>query len=251
MTMHTLIGTTLAVMSASAMNHVEVQATTFVEVGCFLDVQASANYTRALPVFFCSNGLARGPSAPRYPTCANQPNQPPDLNKGWAGLYNMTHAVCNAICQGHVFFGVENGGECYCGSIVPSQGKADPTACNSSCTGNLTQTCGGIGNQLSVFQTDASPPPPLPPPSPPNCTVRCDQETTIFPPANLTNLLNEHGYPGPNSYFVCCEGGPLAFCDNIRPNQPGCADALMAIKKAGYVGPNLACTKHANSANCV
>ena len=56
MIMHTLIATTLAGMSASAMNHVEVQAATFVEVGCFLDVQASANYTRALPVFFCSNG---------------------------------------------------------------------------------------------------------------------------------------------------------------------------------------------------
>ncbi|EGD83674.1 hypothetical protein PTSG_04280 [Salpingoeca rosetta] len=57
---------------------------------------------------------------------------------------NMDVDVCNALCQGHNFFGVGDGGVgCYCGSTYGSQGAAPASNCSWPCVGNPLQTCGG------------------------------------------------------------------------------------------------------------
>lgn len=123
-------------------------------IGCSLDVQASFGYARVLPTFFCANG--RDTSTP-YPTCAPQVNATPNQvgYSGFAGYYNMTHEACNAMCQGFTYFGVEAGGECYCGNKIQSQGSPPPGSCSTPCSGNAGEQCGGE-NILRIFSTSPS-----------------------------------------------------------------------------------------------
>ncbi len=67
----------------------------------------------------------------------------------------MTIDVCAAYCitsLGYTFFGVEYGGECYCGNEFATGSVAAPAGdCNMSCPGDATKMC-GAGNRLSVYQ---------------------------------------------------------------------------------------------------
>jgi hypothetical protein len=146
----------LNLFATTATEPVPTAAQPFAPVGCFLDVQKKKNYARVLPTYFCSNGVINGSSAQPWLSCAPQPNQPADLSQGYAGFYNMSHEVCNGICQGYTYFGIESGGECYCGADVPSQGTADPTACSMPCTGDSAETCGGK-QAVDVFSTFPKP----------------------------------------------------------------------------------------------
>jgi hypothetical protein len=131
---------------------VVAQITAFTEIGCFVDIDSSANYARVLPVFFCSNGLDAGP---QWPACAAQTNsKQPGLVQGYAGYYNMTQELCNTLCVGYTYFGVEDGGECYCGNDMPNQGAAPN--CNKPCTGDPEEQCGS-GNSILVFNVESMP----------------------------------------------------------------------------------------------
>jgi hypothetical protein len=54
----------------------------------------------------------------------------------------MTATICNGMCQGFKYFGLQAGGECYCGNDY-GNGKAPETECNSPCTGASGEICGG------------------------------------------------------------------------------------------------------------
>lgn len=64
---------------------------------------------------------------------------------------------CAASCTNYPYFGVEYGNECYCGLTIPSNvgvfsglGAALSSKCNTACSGNPSQICGGA-NALSVY----------------------------------------------------------------------------------------------------
>ena len=64
----------------------------------------------------------------------------------------MTLQLCNALCTGHAFFGVQNGGTgCFCGARFGSYGRSEN--CTMPCAGNETQICGGPGAN-SIFAVD-------------------------------------------------------------------------------------------------
>ncbi len=72
----------------------------------------------------------------------------------------LTAESCAAGCAGFTYFGVEYGGECYCGNTlsagsVPVAGVPAVSGCNVLCNGNKTQYCGG-GNRLNLYQTDGT-----------------------------------------------------------------------------------------------
>jgi hypothetical protein len=63
----------------------------------------------------------------------------------------LTPSVCADLCSGRQYFGVEAGNECWCGdSVDASKIAADPTTCNTPCTGQPNLVCGG-GWRLTVY----------------------------------------------------------------------------------------------------
>ncbi|KAH6627526.1 WSC domain-containing protein [Chaetomium tenue] len=97
----------------------------------------------------------------------------------------MTVADCEAHCTGFDLWGLEYGGECYCGnSLAQGSFPAFSTDCTMPCPGDttLTSICGGP-NRLSLYGTSATAPESLPyPHDPPVTTTQyagCYTEVTV------------------------------------------------------------------------
>jgi hypothetical protein len=121
-------------------------------IGCYKD---NGPPTRDLPVFFCSNGNDN-PAGPGY-YCADDPSG----ITPYAGKKDMTTLVCSALCKEFKFFGLQDGGECYCGNDYGNQGgKAPESDCNMICSGSPIEICGdGARNSIyaqppSMYQTN-------------------------------------------------------------------------------------------------
>lgn len=70
----------------------------------------------------------------------------------------MTADRCQRTCRNKGFStaGLNNGNACYC-SNTPNMGQVYPfSACYSACGGDSTQTCGGGGNFISIYDTQVS-----------------------------------------------------------------------------------------------
>jgi hypothetical protein len=71
---------------------------------------------------------------------------------------NMTVELCISSCKGngYRYAGLEYYGSCFCGDAI--QGTLDdPSLCDTPCTGNTSETCGGA-NALSVWEDPTFPP---------------------------------------------------------------------------------------------
>lgn len=67
-------------------------------------------------------------------------------------IVDPTIETCQSACAGYKYFGVEYGGECYCGDIINKPSVLAPASeCNVKCRGDESQTCGG-GNRLNIYQ---------------------------------------------------------------------------------------------------
>lgn len=62
----------------------------------------------------------------------------------------MTVESCASFCSDWPYFGIEYGGQCYCGQDLPSE-SAPETDCNMACDGNSAELC-GAGWRLSTYQ---------------------------------------------------------------------------------------------------
>lgn len=63
----------------------------------------------------------------------------------------MTLEQCASNCSGFKYWGVEYGGECYCGnSFGTGSVAAKEEDCGFLCPGNNLEYC-GAGNRLSVY----------------------------------------------------------------------------------------------------
>jgi len=62
----------------------------------------------------------------------------------------MTVESCSSFCSNFQYFGLEYGGECYCGNTLPSE-EAAATDCNMVCDGNANELC-GAGWRLSTYE---------------------------------------------------------------------------------------------------
>jgi hypothetical protein len=64
----------------------------------------------------------------------------------------MTLPICHTFCAGFVFYGLNNGNECFCGNIL--QVVSEPAAqggCNVPCAGDGSANCGGYW-YMNVYQ---------------------------------------------------------------------------------------------------
>ena len=68
----------------------------------------------------------------------------------------MTPHLCNGLCRGFYFFGVQANKECFCGNDYGNQGgKAPDGECNTPCNGDSSVMCGGI-NRNSIYAVNNS-----------------------------------------------------------------------------------------------
>lgn len=66
----------------------------------------------------------------------------------------MTIQACKSYCEGHQYYGLEYGNECYCGYRTTSDVYRVPdSSCSVPCAGDSSQICGG-DNLLSLYRTD-------------------------------------------------------------------------------------------------
>lgn len=67
----------------------------------------------------------------------------------------MTNQKCGDFCfdKGYAYFGTEYYYECYCGNILAEGAKKaeDQTDCNTPCTGDTDQPCGGP-DRLTLYK---------------------------------------------------------------------------------------------------
>lgn len=71
----------------------------------------------------------------------------------------MAVEICATYClttKNYNLFGVEYGGECYCGNqLQPGSVAAPLSDCSFPCPGNAAEKC-GAGNRLNVYQAKVS-----------------------------------------------------------------------------------------------
>ena len=113
-------------------------------IGCYWDCARRTDCSkRDLPAFFCSGDRSDG-------NCDRGPDTPAGASP-WAGGHEMTPQLCNAMCAGYKFFGVQwtttyYAGEenpCFCGNDYGNQGgKAPESYCENTCTGDSSIKCG-------------------------------------------------------------------------------------------------------------
>ncbi|KAG9003884.1 hypothetical protein FRB94_002801 [Tulasnella sp. JGI-2019a] len=68
---------------------------------------------------------------------------------------SMTLAFCQSFCSAYTYFGVENASECYCGNSLSATLLA-ASNCQTKCSGDATQLCGGNNWQLGVYKAPTS-----------------------------------------------------------------------------------------------
>jgi hypothetical protein len=111
-----------------------------VYIGCYMDCATppadNCAYVdqRDLPTFFCSNGTNQGGGY------CSVDSRLPTGKSSYASASKMTPSLCNDICDGFPFFGVQkedqsNGSTCWCGNDYGNQGrgKMPQSECNSPC----------------------------------------------------------------------------------------------------------------------
>ena len=62
-----------------------------------------------------------------------------------------TPFTCHAQCAKHRYFGVQFGGECFCGNTYGRHGRVEDSRCAMSCGRDMRLSCGGVLANL-VFQ---------------------------------------------------------------------------------------------------
>ena len=64
---------------------------------------------------------------------------------------DMSPEICGALCPGYDYFGVEYGGECYCGNTINAGSTLmDDSECSFPCPGYPGELC-GAGNRLDMY----------------------------------------------------------------------------------------------------
>lgn len=76
------------------------------------------------------------------------------------GAESMTNAACAAACAGYQHYGVEYGGECFCGAgIREGAGPTLDGGCDMACRGEAAELCGGR-DRINLYSRTASEPTP-------------------------------------------------------------------------------------------
>jgi len=97
--------------------------------------------------------------------CYTTNSSAPTLTSGgYTDSTGMTVEFCVQICHNldHIFAGVENGTDCYCGNVLThGAALAANSDCSTNCVGDSSEKCGGSSGYLNLYW-NGQPPPPQP-----------------------------------------------------------------------------------------
>ncbi|XP_062568021.1 uncharacterized protein LOC134230272 isoform X2 [Saccostrea cucullata] len=130
------------------------------------------------------------------------------------GDYKLTVERCRDFCTDYQFYGVEFGGQCFCGNFFTSFIKTPENECNMKCKGDTRQTCGGA-NRINIYSN-------------------LDYETEIT--TNWTSSMQICKTRSPSSYLignVSLTDATLA-CKQLQRKQIGLS--WLSIAKEVYTG---------------
>lgn len=101
----------------------------------------------------------------QYMGCANDSTASRALPEASTNSNTMTTASCQNFCttgkNNYLYSGLEHGGECFCGTDLRSFSQPGLGKCNTACSGNSTEICGGAGG-LSLWRNTQYKPPTTP-----------------------------------------------------------------------------------------
>ena len=87
----------------------------------------------------------------KYSGCYTEGTNARALTDKGVATGDMTIEACAGNCTGYNYWGVEYGGECYCGNTLGAGSiKAPETDCSMTCAGNASEICGN-GDRLSFY----------------------------------------------------------------------------------------------------
>ncbi|KAL8931128.1 MAG: hypothetical protein Q9208_000232 [Pyrenodesmia sp. 3 TL-2023] len=154
-----------------------------------------------------------GDSVYRYLGCYHEvkPGGRLLVNQAYVSATENTNDRCQTVCNtgNYVFSGTEYQTECYCGNVPPANVyKSDEIFCNYGCSGDQSQTCGGIqvgtGGYISIYYD-------------PTRFTPSDNDTTGTPPTSGTpqtvKQVGNYNYLG--CYSETTQGRALS--DKIPP----------------------------------
>ena len=126
---------------------------------------------------------------------------------------DMTPQLCQNLCRGHHYAGVQYSSECYCGDAVAYEIRPD-SECNMPCSGDASQACGGGWRNSIYFVPDYA-----------GCYS--DDSTRALPvfkgsrsdmtPQKCQALCVGYNYAGVQYYSECYCGNTLGF--QLRPDS--------------------------------
>lgn len=86
-----------------------------------------------------------------YTGCYTEASNGRALSGNAVKTNDMTIERCAGNCTSYNYFGVEYGGECYCGNTLAAGSvKTAESDCQMTCSGNATEICGN-GNRLTLY----------------------------------------------------------------------------------------------------
>ena len=122
-----------------------------------------------------------------------------DLAGAQEASADMDPGLCEALCEGFAFMGLQFGKQCFCGDEPGSYGEAPAEDCSRPCAGDATLVCGGRGvnsvYRLGGRSNDTAAP--LGPAPGSNYTQYVSSNTSVVP-AEEPALLPE---PGQSKYW--------------------------------------------------
>jgi hypothetical protein len=156
----------------------------------------------------------------------------------------MTLQECEDFClltaagAPYAFWGVEYGGECYCGnSLSTGTFKTFSTDCKSICIGSLTEICGD-GNRLSLYGNTTTPPADVPIPVTPAVTASAAYSASSSNPSGCWSETSPRALAG-SSYASTlmtndecarvCKNDGFVFSGTEYGSECYCASTLSGL----------------------
>jgi hypothetical protein len=189
-----------------------------------------------------SNATSPGKCVKASPTTPSLPNVSTYVKQGCFGGGVLNGRVsgnsninsleyCAAYCQNFLYFAVENGNSCSCGNTPSNTNPA--TTCNTRCSGNSTETCGGFGSQ-NTYMRPAAPIVPKP-------TVPVVNGFSLLSCTSGVSLNGPHKSGSSNSVETCAAYcAAFSYFEVQNGNYCGCGNTLAGHQVVK--GCNTVCT---------
>lgn len=143
----------------------------------------------------------------------------------------MTNELCAQYAKGFKYFGTEWASECFWGNRLADTSVPASSGCNSPCSGDASQTCGG-GDRLSLYidpEYQEPPPPTVHQGTDPWELVGCHTDSSGFPNSHISDTMTvERCFELASSYRYSAvqDGGTCYWGDDLVSSSVDLQDCI-------------------------